>query len=152
MKVGVLYSSFLSSKDVMTTTVLILLVLFQLKHFLADYPLQFQWMLKKGSNLRSEWIPALLAHSYFHGAGTYSIFFIAYLLHLPGMEKITALMAMGAALFDFCVHFIVDRIKASKQLGGRWSPDKPYFWWALGADQMAHHLTYIYILYKLLGQ
>jgi hypothetical protein len=45
------------------------------------------------------------------------------------------------------IHFIVDRIKSSPKLGGRFKPNETYFWWALGADQLAHGLTYILLIY-----
>ena len=28
----------------------------------------------------------------------------------------------------------------------KWKPDNKYFWWALGADQMLHYLTYVGII------
>jgi len=61
-------------------------------------------------------------------------------------------VGLGIAIADFVLHFIVDRLKASPDLGGRWKPDQPYFWWALGLDQMAHHLinyAFIAILISL---
>ena len=120
-----------------------LLVLFQLKHFVCDYPLQTQYMLGKAN--ATNWIKPLAAHAFIHLSGTWIV------LHLYGMifsldynKYIFTIVALSLA--DFIIHFTVDRIKASPNLGGRWNPTQPYFWWALGADQMAHHLThYLFI-------
>ncbi len=56
---------------------------------------------------------------------------------------------LGLTLFDFIVHFVVDRVKAHPDLGGRWKADNPKFWWALGGDQAIHHLTHYIIIYVL---
>ena len=111
-----------------------LLVLFQLKHFVCDYPLQNQYML--GKMQATNWIKPLAAHAAVHSLATYII----------TMYFVGLFTAILFALADFIIHFTVDRIKASPKLGGRFNPTQPYFWWALGADQMAHHLThYLFI-------
>ena len=122
------------------TTIFLLLVLFQLKHFIADYPLQTQYML--GKTKATGWINPLAAHAAVHAWFTFLIILFVspdnYLLYL-------------LALVDFVIHFTVDRIKASPKLGGRFNPTQPYFWWALGADQMAHHLTHYVFIYILIS-
>lgn len=119
------------------TEIFILLVMFQLKHFVCDYPLQTPYML--GKMQRIDWVKPLAAH-----AGVHSLFtFCITLIFVPSI-------AIYLALADFVIHFIVDRIKASPDLGGRFKPDQPYFWWALGADQMAHHLTHYVFIYLII--
>lgn len=118
------------------------LALFQLKHFLADYPLQRPFMLKKFSEKPDEWIPALTAH-----AGVHFLFTFCIMMWLTGNFYVSA----GLGLFDFSVHFVMDRIKASPRLLGRWKPDSPYFWWSLGFDQMIHHLTDLFVVFTLLS-
>jgi hypothetical protein len=119
-------------------TLFALLVVFQLKHFLADYPFQTPYMLKKGSG-GMDWVLPLAAHAAVHATMT----FVIALFVRPAL-------AFPLAGIDFCTHFIVDRIKASPSLGGRFTPAQPKFWWALGADQMAHHLTHYAIIASLL--
>lgn len=114
-----------------------LLVVYQLKHFLADFPLQGRYMLGKFKS-GTEWILPLAAHASVHAAFTAIIVTAAHRTEL-----------LWLAALDFAVHFIVDRLKASPNLGGRWKMDKPQFWWALGADQMAHHLTHYFIIWKI---
>ncbi len=105
-----------------------LYVLFQAKHFFCDYPLQRPWMLAKGK--RSGWFLPLLAHALVHATGTLMICIVV----APGFWWL--------ALVDLVVHATVDRIKAHPDLGGQWSTERPYFWWAFGLDQAAHHLTH----------
>lgn len=153
-----------------------LLIIFQLKHFLADYPLQTPWML--GKFKEHDWTGPLAVHAGVHAGFTLIIAGIC------GAGTAACLMA----LFDFTVHFTMDRIKASPRLMGRWKALSanemeqachvvklwtPYlgnpnydqvelkkllndsnlamshntrFWWALGFDQMVHHLTHYVII------
>ena len=120
-----------------------LLVLFQLKHFICDYPLQNQYML--GKMQATNWIKPLAAHAFIHLSDTWIILHLySMLFSLDYSKYIFTIVALSLA--DFVIHFTIDRIKASPKLGGRFNPTQPYFWWALGADQMAHHLThYLFI-------
>ena len=72
----------------------------------------------------------LAAHAGVHGLGTLLIALIFSTLYLT----------IALSIADFVLHFIVDRLKASPSIGGRFSIDNKYFWWCLGADQMAHHI------------
>lgn len=123
--------------------IFILLVLFQIKHFVCDFPLQGKYMLGKFKPDFKDWFQPLLAHAMVHFIGT-GIFVIPLYCLIAGV-KIQAWWAFLAA-GDLIVHFTVDRIKASPNMLGRWKPDNRYFWWALGADQMAHHLTHYAII------
>lgn len=146
-------------------SVMLLLVVYQVKHFLADYPLQGQYMLRKFSSDFRVWVPALSAH-----AGVHALFtlFIAFwwlgASHSGGLP-------FALAFFDFVVHFVMDRIKASPDLLGRFKSisalefplvmqgakagntvyirrlrGNTLFWWSLGFDQMVHHLTHYLII------
>lgn len=123
----------------MTTVICIflLLITFQLKHFICDYPLQGTYML--GKLRATNWVLPLAAHAAVHATATFLIA-IWFSLHL----------AIILAIADFILHFTIDRLKASPNYGGRFKPDQPYFWWALGADQMAHHLTHYAFIFVLL--
>ena len=118
--------------------IFILLVLFQLKHFICDFTLQNEYMLGKLS--RTNWIKPLAAHAAVHAGATG----IIALVFAPSL-------VLFLVLADFILHFVVDRLKASPDLGGRWKPDQPYFWWALGADQMAHHIINYVFIYIILN-
>ncbi|SRR6266851_5313326 len=154
-----------------------LLVLFQVKHFLADYPFQTEYML--GKFKPRGWFKPLVAHAAVHALGTFLI-----------ANYFDATHPLGLALFDFVIHFTMDRVKASPALLGRWkalsgeeyadvketiavtahvyegndtdlrfSPsyryakqrlrDNKLFWWALGFDQMVHHLTHYAVIFLM---
>ena len=141
--------------------IFVLLAVYQLKHFLADYPLQGAYMLQKFKG-GWEWVLPLVAHAGVHGLFT----LVISLLVNPALWWLS--------LVDFVVHFTMDRIKASPNLLGRYKalsakeftyifnklgldhPDaqaelkgNKYFWWALGLDQAVHHLTHYVIIYVL---
>jgi len=121
--------------------IFLLLVIFQLKHFLADYPLQTPYML--GKMKATGWKLPLAAHAAVHALITFTIAFVFLdLSYLPDVILFASLLAM----LDFTIHFLVDRVKASPSLAGKFKPEQSYFWWALGADQMAHHLTHYFII------
>lgn len=117
-----------------------LLILFQLKHFIADYPLQGKYMLGK-FKYGLAFVGPLSAHCLVHAALTAAIC----LYFAPHF-------ALSLAALDFAVHFIVDRIKASPALLGRFRYHQRQFWWALGADQMLHHLTHYFIIAEIMSQ
>lgn len=138
----------------MSTSIFLLLVIFQIKHYLADYPLQTPYMLRK---FLPNWqfVLPLAAHSGVHALFT---FLIAMLIKSE--------LAIQLAFFDFAVHFTVDRIKADPGLLGRFKAlsakefptateeqkkHNNYFWFALGADQFMHHITHYIIIYFLLA-
>lgn len=106
--------------------VLILLVVYQIKHFLCDYPLQGRYMLGKFKG-GHEWVLPLLAHSGVHAVATFliSFVFICFRLSiestgLPFDYALISLFALKLAMFDMVVHFTMDRIKASPNLLGRY--------------------------------
>lgn len=120
----------------MTLEIIILLVLFQYKHFVADYPLQNAYML--GKFKLEGWERPLAAH-----AGVHALFTFVIVLYF------NPLLALPLAIIDFLVHGIVDRLKAHPHIGGRYKPEQPQFWWCLGADQMAHHLTHYALIFLI---
>lgn len=154
----------------MITYIFILLLLFQFKHFVADYPLQNKYMLGKFKD-GFDWIVPLAAHAGVHGVFTFTIV----ILVAPNLWWLSVV--------DFGCHFLVDRIKASPNLLGRfkalnhrdvkdylddldmcddedeikhveryWKPrflSNTLFWWSLGLDQMMHHLTDLFIVYVI---
>lgn len=134
--------------------IFLLLIVFQIKHYLCDYPLQSDWMAGK-KHLARNWEGALAAHAGVHAAFTFAIVFT----YLPAEHAILA------AAFDFIMHFVMDRIKASPYLLGKYKAlsyaeyrnstaaqkrDNRVFWRILGLDQMWHHLTHYAIIYYIL--
>jgi len=146
------------------TLVFVLLIVYQVKHFLADYPLQTPYMLGK---FKADWdfLKPLTAHCGVHAAMTAIICWVVN----PSL--------MWLALVDFVVHFVMDRIKAGPKYLGRFKAlsgaemknilsykdtigldqfkpklrNNVLFWWSLGLDQMVHHLTHYFIIWRLVA-
>lgn len=116
---------------------IVLIAVFQVKHFVADYILQGKYMLGKFKLVG--WEMPLLAHSSIHMAMT---FFIV-LCYLPVQY------ALMLAVLDMGIHFVIDRLKVLISRGYDSSKDKE-FWWALGADQMSHHFTHYGIAFAVI--
>ena len=114
---------------------LVALVLFQVKHLVADFMLQGPRMTAdKGYYGRA----GGLWHAAVHVAGTMPI--LLWLGPAPG-----TLAAILAA--EFVVHYHIDWIKAAHARQRDVSPEDRVFWIMLGADQMLHQVTYIGILW-----
>jgi hypothetical protein len=117
-----------------------LFVLFQVKHFLADFVFQNVYMLKK-ANPSWDFIYPLGLH-----CGIHALFTLAIVLFIhPALWYLAAL--------DFVIHFITDRIKAGPKYFGRFDNSNSKAYWILfGADQLVHHLTHVYICWILVTQ
>lgn len=108
---------------------LALMAAFLIKHFVADFVLQSQYMLNKGR--LAGWAAPLAAHCGVHAAFTLLILLVV----SPSLWWL--------ALVDGIAHSVIDRVKAHPSLGGRWRFPAYFFWVALGADQLAHGLCYV---------
>ena len=114
----------------MTLYVLLLLVGFQLKHFVADYLLQANWMVAQKGDFSKL---GGYAHAGTHVVGTVIVLIIAQVA-IP----VIVLLAAG----EFAVHYMIDYTKIAYSHGIS-SKDDPHRFWAMhGFDQLLHHLTY----------
>lgn len=120
--------------------ILLLFLLFQVKHFVCDYLLQTKYMLGKFKPY-PDYILPLVQHSLVQTTGT------AYILIIATFYGVNfgLWMFLGICLYDFVTHFVIDRLKASPNLLGRFKSDNKYFWWALGLDQLLHQVVYLII-------
>ena len=103
---------------------------FLLKHFLADFLLQTDWM-ATGKERPEGWLAPLAAHAGLHGALTAALF----------LAVAPALAWLGLA--DALIHGIIDRLKSLASRHLRLTPRQGGFWWLFGADQTLHHLTHL---------
>jgi len=128
--------------------IFLLLVVFQLKHYLADYKYQNTYMLGKFKPGWGFFLP-LLAHSLVNASFTFAICCTYFLI--SGSYNYNFLLPCGIlAGFDLVTHFIMDRIKAGPKYWGKDSDMfQPIFWHHLGIDQMVHHLIHIIIVFML---
>jgi hypothetical protein len=112
--------------------VFVLLLIYQFKHFIADYPLQGKYMLGKFKPGWG-WILPLLAHVAVHGVFTFLIISGCIMLDWARagylkfnfadwkiiFEHFALVLPLKLAALDMGIHFVMDRIKASPNLLGR---------------------------------
>ena len=116
----------------------LLLVIFHVKHFFADFVFQNVYMLQKS---RPGW----------NFAAPLAIHCGVHALLTLGVALWWNPACWWLAIFDFVVHFIMDRIKAGPRYLGRYHDMRSKaFWLTFGLDQMVHHLTHLYICWYLL--
>ena len=109
------------------------------KHFFCDFPLQGPYhYLNKGTYGH----PGGIQHAAIHSLGT----FIALCLFVNDPWVLA-----GLCWLDLFVHYHIDwaKIKINKRYG--WTATtSEYFWWLLGADQLLHALTYLFMAWILI--
>jgi len=114
-------------------TVLGLVFLFTIKHFVVDFLLQFKY---QWSNKGTYGHPGGLLHAGLHGIGT------ALCLYAFDWQHI-----LFFAGFDAVLHYHIDWAKMNINARMGWGPTThEQFWWLLGLDQLLHSLTYIIII------
>ena len=116
----------------------ILISLFLIKHFVADFPLQnkFQW-----SNKGTYGHLGGILHAYFHG-----VFTTLCLFWFIGSGS-----AILLGIVDAIIHYHIDWAKMNINTKMCWYPDtNEEFWWLLGIDQLLHGLTYVWLIHLAL--
>jgi Protein of unknown function (DUF3307) len=106
----------------------LLMLAFTIKQFIADFPLQTDWM-ARGKERAEGNLPPLAVHAGIHGL----------LSTIIAVFAVPALWWLG--LVDFIVHFTIDFGKAAISRRTQWKPGDAAFWTLFGFDQMLHHLT-----------
>ncbi len=119
--------------------ILALLLLFQIKHWYADFKIQtYMQTVKKGV-----WLdPIGISHSLDHAVATLVVLMIFSLMHPLGAGAIVLL-----ALIEGVIHYAIDYIKVKY---GCKDNTKPLFWNQFGLDQLAHQVTYLAMVGYLL--
>jgi hypothetical protein len=116
----------------MTAAVFILLALFGIKHFIADFLMQYDYMLReKGIYGATGGVHHALVHA--------SFTFLILVFFCNNANVILSL-----AFLDFVSHYHIDYFK--QQLNRGLTPKDRNFWIWLGLDQALHYLTYIAII------
>jgi hypothetical protein len=115
--------------------ILTTLSLLAVKHYYVDFVLQTKEQIQhKGTygHLKG------LEHSAWHGALTAIIFWF----WLPASS------ALFLGLVDFVLHYHIDY---AKMYYGEKDSSKKEYWAHFGLDQLAHTLTYIFLIWILIG-
>ena len=121
--------------------ILTLLVLFQLKHFLADFPLQTKYMLGKFNE--TGWILPLFSHAVVHAVFTFII--LGFVVLFFGLSLPTYIIVL-LSLYDLLIHFSVDYMKVTFNKVTKCTAKDNKFWYMIGLDQMLHHFTHYAII------
>jgi hypothetical protein len=116
----------------MTSTVFVLLALFGIKHFVADYLMQFDYMLREKGIYGAT---GGVHHSLVHASWT----FLILVFFCDSADVIIAL-----SFADFVLHYHIDWFK--QQLNRSLTSSDRMFWVWMGLDQALHYLTYIGII------
>ncbi len=114
-----------------TAAVLAVLLYLQIKHFVCDYPLQTHYQLQHKGTYGH---PGGVLHSGIHALFT-----------IPAFLLMTPTLPVGAAIVvgEFLLHYHIDWTKQQVMMRTGWQSADRAFWWGIGADQLAHHLTYL---------
>lgn len=107
----------------MIIEVFILFVIYQIKHFLADFPLQNSYMLGK-FKAGLDFIKPLAAHCGVH-AGFTLLITAGYMFYKDSLSPQNWYIPFAFAVMDFVIHFIMDRIKAAPKWWGRYTVASP---------------------------
>ena len=116
--------------------IILLLALFGIKHFLADFVWQTPRMLAEKGTYGAE---GGLVHAGVHAVGTFVVLMIVFPWSIW-----SHLAAAMLAILDGAVHYHVDWAKTNLSRG--LTPTDHKFWVWLGADQALHYLTYVAII------
>lgn len=131
--------------------IVILLIVFQFKHFIVDYIIQIADPEHTRKFDIFGWFSPLLKHASHHGLGSLAITALYLSYSNIGFTSIAFIfLIIGVLVFDTAVHFTVDRIKASPNFLGKYCyPTKEYFR-SVGLDQMMHHFTHYIIIFTVM--
>lgn len=114
-------------------TLLTVLLVLEVKHFIFDYPLQTAYQLR---NKATYGHPGGLLHAGLHVLGTSTIFLIVH----PPLPVI-----VGILVGEYIAHYHLDWGKGQLTKWSQLTTKDSMYWWGIGLDQMLHHLTYLAI-------
>lgn len=119
--------------------ILILLLLLQIKHYYADFVIQtYQQTVRKG--IYRDLVG--ISHSIDHAWTSMIALLIFTLIH-----PLSILSVILLPLIEGIIHYHIDWIKVHY---GAKDLTKPIFWNQFGQDQLAHQITYIWMIWYLL--
>jgi hypothetical protein len=119
----------------MTLEVFLLLALLGIKHFLADFVFQFPYMVQEKGTYGAL---GGVHHAAFHASLTFFVLLIV---------ASSSAWVIPLAAADGLIHYHIDWIKQQLNRGLTVKDD---MWWVwFGADQAAHYLTYVGIIYVI---
>lgn len=126
--------------------IVVLIILFQVKHFIVDFLLQTRLMVQQKDNLR---MPGGYIHAAQHAVGTVLIGSVALQMLPVSLALSTTAVALIylTALYDGVSHYLIDYCKMRHGRRLRLGPEDRRYWAYIGLDQLAHNLVYAHIIY-----
>jgi len=121
----------------MTWEVFLLLSLLGIKHFLADFVFQYDYMVREKGIYGAG---GGVQHAMAHGIGTFFVLMLV-MSHSPWV--------LFLSIADSVVHYHIDWCK--QQLNRNLTISDKMWWAWFGLDQAAHYLTYVGIIYVITG-
>ena len=118
-------------------TLLLMLLAFQVKHLFGDFLLQSAWMVRTKGIYGH---PGGLAHAGIHAGAT--VVALA-----PFGLPVGFLLMLAAA--EFVIHYHIDWAKQWITDPMELTPSDKWFWFWFGADQFAHQLTYLGLIWAI---
>ena len=119
----------------MFNSIYLLLALLFVKHWYSDFVNQSdEEIAGKGTYGQAHGV----MHSIKHGVATFLIF----MLYVHDFEY-----AVIIGFIDFVLHYHIDWTKININRRWNYTVDMPHFWAWLGADQLAHSLTYLFLVW-----
>lgn len=115
--------------------IILLLAGFGIKHFICDFLLQFNIMIREKGTYGAK---GGIYHAGIHGVFTLILLIPFY-----------PVVAISAAILDALAHYHIDWAK--QQVSQNLTPADREFWIWLGLDQCLHYLTYVVIIGWLVG-
>ena len=111
-----------------------LITYLMIKHVIADYFMQYSWMIKDKGKYGA-W--GGLAHSGWHGVLTSAV--IAWF-------GFPILFSILLGLLDSVIHYHVDYVKSNFWKKRKLGPSDQMYWIAHGVDQFLHFMTYVLLV------
>lgn len=121
----------------MLNQLLLVLLLFQIKHLVADFVLQSAYIL---NNRKVYGHPGGLLHVAIHLAGS-----LASLLVIGTNSQAVLILLLAEAVIHYHIDWFKDNLVAARS----WTPKDANFWYLLGFDQFLHQITYLGMIYYL---
>ena len=118
---------------------LIAFTLFIIKHTIADYLTQYNWMIKDKATYGAF---GGLAHAGWHGVLTSIV-----VRHITTFSLIPVILF---GLIDSIIHYHVDYVKSNVWKSKNYGPNDQMYWVVHGIDQMLHLFTYVFIIWFLI--
>jgi len=123
----------------MVTATVVMLICFQLEHFVADYLLQPKWVLRGKGDVRR-------SGGYVH-AGLHCVGSLPALLTADPRPLVIAALIIA----EFVVHYLIDFTKADLSVRSQAGPDTATYWALHSVDQLLHQLTYAALIFLALA-